>query len=234
MWQAAKSCKNFAQFNSSSFCESRLSRACPSCFQMNVVQSLILTSCFVVTAGDIFQVDSIPPLFLSCGAFEYQWPMCRRGFPCSDSPNSNLEYQCSWPELSRFHCSCFSFSFSHKKSKWHDWCGKSLDMRIEAREVEESGRELNWRGGKSCSSRGSKQRVEGAQRSKGIWEFHVLVKTGGSYQRKELPMPAKSDKLSLQREFWNNSYPSSSSHWPLSFLLIRALWPHNNYWIATK
>ena len=105
----------------------RLSRACPSCFQRNV----ILNSCFVVTAGDIFQVDSIPPLFLSCGAFEYQWPMCRRGFPCSDSPNSNLEYQCSWPELSRFHCSCFSFSFSHKKSKWHEWCGKSLDRRIE-------------------------------------------------------------------------------------------------------
>ena len=233
MWQAAKICKNFAQFNSSSFCESRLSRACPSCFQMNVVQSLILTSCFVVTAGDIFQVDSIPPLFLSCGAFEYQWPMCRRGFPCYTAMEfrfSNLEYQSSWPALCSFRCSCFSLLFSHKKSKWHDWCGKSLDGKNRGpMRLKNWGESWNGKAAKVAAARRQQQQRFKQGVEQGILEIHVVflqyvqcwkviaLFSGRNFHIRQFapPHPVR------------NSGMIVITNLILIFILIRAMWPHN-------
>ena len=88
--------------------------------------------------------------------FEYQWPTCRRGFPCYTNriqilptpiPNTNADQRSGYPMPCKSQCICFVTLTSQmqklgqalKNWRWNGW-------RIQG-EVEELGRELKLRGG---------------------------------------------------------------------------------------
>ena len=116
-------------------------------------KALSTTQClgFIFSESVLFHRYSCP-----VDHFEYQWPTCRRGFPCYTNriqilptpiPNTNADQRSGYPMPCMSQCICFVTLTSQmqklgqalKNWRWTGW-------RIQG-EVEELGRELKLRGG---------------------------------------------------------------------------------------
>ena len=180
--------------------------------QINAVQSLlydisiIMNKQYMVRAEQYIQPRTLTFSILfhrhSCPVdhFEYQCLPCRRIFPCYSCYTNGIQiFPTPIPNAnSQWVSNVLQASFSNKRSK--NW--RIFKMSLDADKGGEMEREFKLRGrglGKSCSC--SRRGIEGPKDPE--------RKTDRSYRWKELPLAAKSDKLSFLsfRKLWKNPQP---------------------------